>query len=573
MAEATDNNIDIDLFDKLQIDNEVQTTSKRLNPVNSQLLKLTHPPSAVPGFEGLSTNDTRSQVVLEWKSVGIINTPLIYDYNQSKTRYATDPRRYAFLVTNGARVLAMSFCYNESTGSEENLTQDLSGVIYNENININTWAENSNLYRPVARSLTTYLNATAFNNTGIVSGVQFNPNILFQGILGTLAKDNLAIFVELVKRKLKLGYNVVSRKPVLVNRSADTPFTPSSFDKFPKYIRDELRDRLHLTTDEEVDLDPNAGVQIFNIGELGPEGNPGGLPTIVPTPTQMVNMSTRAYTGKATEGTFGVSRLNTVSPAWLSGSNTVLKDPHRGLFECWYFSIAPDGGPTLTPFLENAKPGAGPNELYPLMDTMWSKDMTWQWHYYQGLTTNAQATPSTSIESILAYKIYATFEIQPTPRSAWSGLQKLAPKPNVDALQQVLDAFYDIKDVLPCKYNFLGGLATIAKKGLSFLGNTFMDGLSKKEHVKDNRAERQLNESKDIRTLKLNDNMRQGRRNIDKKKGWHGINEANRPEKRRRRPRRKPAGEAKIEKELDKVKEDVKASVAPTPKPRRPKWV
>jgi len=84
--------------------------------------------------------------------------------------------------------------------------------------------------------------------------------------------------------------------------------------------------------------------------------------------------------------------------------------------------------------------------------------MTWGWTYYQGLSVNPTAGVSTQL---LIKKYYTGYEMQPAVSSAWSGVKKVGPKPNLAALEWLMDAFYDTKDVLPMAENFWGTLAKV----------------------------------------------------------------------------------------------------------------
>lgn len=467
MATASDNQADMDLFYKThQEPNETAAPVIR-NAEQACIAKLIHPPSAIPSFDGLPTLDARSQVVSKYVNVGIIAQPSV-ELDGKVTAVPPDYlSNFAILCPTGARVDAICFAINPGAQYPSGyMTQDLSNVITNEAYNFSNWYEDANLYRPIGKSLTTYLNATAFNDTGIVSGEQFNPNILFAGkLLGMALEDPVHFyeFVDSMNRRGTLSYP----------RGFDIVDNP--FDSFPIYIQDEIRRRTRIKG--PINLDPNTSIQVINMGEIG---GTGIFPNFIPSPNQIMNQSARAYTGKAREGTFSVQRLNTVAPKWLSSSNTssdTIPPPLPGLYDCYYYTVDTLGNGHYVPFAEKTPNGTPSQEVKVLRDTLWSSDMTWSITFYQGLTATNGLTQQSNM---VAYKFYTIFEIQPAPRSAWAGLMKLAPKPSLKTMEDLLVAFYDLKDMMPAAMNF-----NFYELGSKFAGDglkVIMDGIfGKKE--------------------------------------------------------------------------------------------
>jgi len=451
---STNNDINLDLFNDIRTQDEVQTRSEDLPPRAAFIQKCIHPPSAVPNFEGLPTNDARSQVLLQWRNVQLMANPYIWDYTVHSVRAVTAADlttfNYAILCMNGARVLSVPFIYNRTSNT---MDQDYNNVDTQDAFDFTNWHKEANLYRPAYRSVTTYLNATAFNNTGMVVGQQFNPNILFGGTLTELALTNPKVFYLWMSCAYKRGQLHTHRENAC---SLDTPC--EMWDELPKYIREETSRVLGLPPTTHFELDPNTNLQIFNVGIVG--NGTGTKATCVPTASQILNNSMRSYAGKAYEGTFSVSRLNTLTPSWLAGSNTYVGSitPQNGLYQCYVMTTGTDGLPHIAALYDNAKIGDVELGLTVLLDTLWSKDMTWNWVLYEGLSMNSQTSVSTQL---LIKKYYTGYEVQPTPKSAWAGMIQLAPKPDIMSLQALMDAFYDLKDTLPAKYNFLGTLASL----------------------------------------------------------------------------------------------------------------
>lgn len=455
MNTSVQNPINNDVMNSLMQDTPIQAHAPVKNASVSMIEKCTHPPKAVPGFCGLPTNDARSQVVVEYKNTKINTTPYIFDYGTALVRpvVAADLGTfdYALLVTNGGRVLSIPFVYNSTTS---NLQQDYNNVDVQDNYDFTKFSTDATLYRPAYKSITTNLNATMFNDTGLVAGCQFNPNVLFAGTLLSMAHEEPKLLVEYAKlhhgkRNIHVPWN-----------HADIDKHTKNHSSFPSYIMADLVSKLGLPKDAIVDLDPNTSAQVVSFGKVNTSGS---QPSFVPSPSQILTLSTRSASWPAKEGTFGTSRLNTITPAWLAASNTSVAG--NQLYECYVFYLDSANSPHFVGLGDNKAPG--PIGTTPLYDTQWSKDMTWQWHFYQGLSLNSQA--STSFQ-LLIKKYYTGYEVQPAFTSAWAGMVKLAPKPDLTAMQAMMDIFYDQKDIMPAKYNFLGSLVKLAGPLIKQLG-------------------------------------------------------------------------------------------------------
>jgi len=218
-------------------------------------------------------------------------------------------------------------------------------------------------------------------------------------------------------------------------------------------------------------LDPNTSIQVANFGKTRTPTGPDQA-SMVPSQSQVLNLSSRSAAQQAVKGTFTVSRLNTTAPEWLSAANTNLAgDGSNGLYQCYYNVVYDDDSEHYLPFKELRE-----GTVRPMVDTLWSKDQTWSWTVYEGLTPNPQASLLAASNLIIG-KWYIGAEIQPSPKSAWTGFQKNGPKPSVEAMQKLMDGFYELKDMLPASYNFWGTLGRIAAKGVGHAATAFISGL------------------------------------------------------------------------------------------------
>jgi len=423
----------------------MQNTAKPVPPTTAMFEKCSHPPKAVAGFVGLPTNDSRTQVVLEYENVGINKQPVIYDPALTMTRTATAADLATFdiaiLHTNGARVLSNAFVHNAAT---QDMQPDYANNDIQDNYDFDNFQEDATVYRPCYKSTTTSLNATQFNDTGLVAANQFNPSILFGGTLVALSQSNPSLFSEYCK-------TMHARNSILSSPREEHHATHRSHhESFPGYVIAETLRILNLPANSIINLDPNTSVQIANFGHV--KAN-----TIVPTPSQILNQSGRAASWPAKDGSFTVQRINTIAPKWMSAATT--SAVQAGLYQCFSYFFDASNAPHLVPFSDNCPAGTAASAIPIMMDTQWTSDMTWGWTYYQGLSLNSQTSTSTQL---LIKKYYTGYEVQPAVTSAWAGVKKLGPKPDLAAMQALVDFFYDQKDVMPAKYNFLGSLVKLA---------------------------------------------------------------------------------------------------------------
>jgi hypothetical protein len=465
MSEAGNSSAEMDMFTKTSMKNSEVITPPSQSPRAAFVTKCLHPPSAVTSFEGLPTNDARTQVITNYVNVGIINQPSFFNnttlvtvpYNDSGNAFT-----YAIMCPTGARVLGIPYVLNTPSGLSDVVTQDLSNVMTNDQYNFKFWQNDVNLYRPIYKSLTTYLNATAFNDQGIVTSSQFNPNVMFAGSLLMMSMEKPDLFNYYIKSRLdkRTPVTVIKKGATTTKRLGDyEEILPEDdyqkFMLFPKYIREQIADLLSLGPNEFPKLDPNTNIQVLNVGQVGPDDETAVANSEIPTPSQIMNNSARSYTGKAKDGTFTVQRLNTLSPAWLAGSNTA--NSNQGLYQCYSYTKSIDGSVHFVPLFDNCAVGTTGPMIPILNDTLWTKDMTWTYIYYQGLFPAQSGIMSASlIWDLIAFKYYTGYEIQPTVRSAWSGLVKMGPKPDMKAMQELMDLMYELKDCLPAKYNLAG---------------------------------------------------------------------------------------------------------------------
>ena len=93
------------------------------------------------------------------------------------------------------------------------------------------------------------------------------------------------------------------------------------------------------------------------------------------------------------------------------------------------------------------------------------------------MSLDSQTSVSTQL---LIKKTYCGYEIQPCVASAWSGMMKLGPKPDISIMQAMMDGFYELKDVMPARYNFWGAISSLASSGVKGPGSSILSALADK---------------------------------------------------------------------------------------------
>jgi hypothetical protein len=334
-------------------------------------------------------------------------------------------------------------CYGIKAGVSNTLyDQDLANVGIQDNFDFKVWSKTANNYRPVAKSTTIYPNVTAFNNQGILSAQQFNPTLLFAGTLSDLSYNNVKLFHhyldELYKSSKRSFVRDVSQVHPELNLYA-----------FESWMRSRALKPTGL------ELDPNVFIQIVNLGTIGYLTD---IASLVPTPSQILTNSMRSYADKFINGAFTVQRINTLSPAWMAGSNTFINSVYPGLYQCYTFTQSVDGSGHLISLKEPSVIGVASDQLAPLLDTLWTQDMTWSFIRMQGITPNPNITGqiAPSVASPISIKTYYTFESQPVWNGPWNGLSRTSPMPCLKDMENLMDTFYNMKDSMPAKMNFLG---------------------------------------------------------------------------------------------------------------------
>jgi hypothetical protein len=299
MSDTAQNPAELDMFSEVQLDTQQEKAVDMKTPSHAFLAKSIHPPSPVANYEGLPTNDARTQVVAEWRNISLLNVPYIADNTTQVVRAVTvtdlPTFDYAFLSMNGMRVLHIPFITN-ATAPGGLMLQDFNNVQKQDLYDTKGFSQDATLYRPIYKSTTMYPNVTAFNNTGMVVVEQFNPNILFGGSIEEFSYSKPKEFFDFVTCQHKTNkYKAIS---------LSDHESMKNWMKFPAHIRAEIQRRCNLNPSDGLSMDPNTNIQIVMFGKQG--SSLSSIPSIVPSLSQTSQASMRSYAGKFNEGTFTV---------------------------------------------------------------------------------------------------------------------------------------------------------------------------------------------------------------------------------------------------------------------------
>lgn len=503
------------------IDTETQNKAKRLSPNEAFLAKTIHPPSAVPDYKGIPTNDCRSQVVAEWVDNRLLTDTVIDIGNALVQVPASDIEGFAFLHTSAPNFPVMVFVKIKAnsgigaTGWRQDLANTKLLTIYDMN---NFWRD-ATLYRQCYKSYTYYCNTTAFNNVGECTTAQFNPSVqftaaqpaalnkvaFFESLLSAggvllesddwhpevhtkfdafmVSKDMLKTLTRDYDKELqKKGLSKEQSKALISEQQVAKAFRESTtrlckemhqkridrafFEMYGEDADELLKPNSNIEITGNFKITPDMEFQIINFGAMGnsESGNSDGA--VVPSMEQLTSLSKRSFTCPAREGQFVVNRLNKAVPSWFSTSHNKQEFSPFGLYECWYSFNDSLGNDNYRRFQYRQTGSAVPNTC---KDAFWGDDWTWSWTVFDGMVPNVNISSSSTSSQLIQLKGYNGYEIQPSARSPWAGIQELAPLPDIMHIQEYERMSSTMKDGTISANNFLGALARGAMQVGKFL--------------------------------------------------------------------------------------------------------
>jgi hypothetical protein len=449
--------------------------------------KIVHPPTCQE-IAGLPSGGARSQVVLELKQLKSMSEPFVYGSTTESVIPNNVTSRFApsLLMLNGARVAAVQFIYDGTVGGvySGDTYQDVANVYYNDSLDFDTWAANTNLFRLIYKSTTITLNATMFNDVGIVAAFQFTPSLLFSGTLAKFLDTNRAAALKFINDLYsRTGCVKVPEKGFVTISDANPSFeheyhaihsdhhhfehAKKMWLSFPRSVRADIAESFNTShfaiknkIGVEVDpgkyvlsLNPDSNIQILNLNNSG-----NGVNNYAPTINQVVSTG-RDYSTDAKEGCFMVQRLTQPNVQWLNATRTSGRadTPIPFLYGCYVFTNA---GSTYTPLFEQQNiVGLARNTI--LRDTAWTDQMTMGWVVFDGLCPNVLSESGTFYQ-MLNIKSITGLEVQNTVSGAYAPLAKPGLIQDEAIMERILFTLNEFKDGMPASFNSWGMLATLA---------------------------------------------------------------------------------------------------------------
>lgn len=422
----------------------------RFSPAgNAMVDQVLYPPGDAANFEGLTTAEKRNAVQMNFRTLDFNPTP----FSVSGLNVAPDPNcdSIGYLIVNGMRNFAIGLAKNSSTGTWD---INYSDVIQNATFNPNDTA-GINKFSQTYKSFTFYSNTTAFNNVGSTTCAQFRPAMIFAGSFTEITK--LPDWKALARRFIEVNANYITREhdnfdDVLVNHSR----LPNELRSYLTELAGEFSKNKGKTY--IADFPPDATLQVLDLGVQE---------ALMPSTTELVQSSTKAYNGRATDGCWTRSRACALDPQSVKCFN-LYHSAAAGLYQCWHRSITPSGTTYYNSFTEPVSATTAVASLTPLMDTQWDDNFNFTWVQFDGMfgNLNLNGAQPVGLAATILRKGCVGFEVQPSMTSPFAALVKPSPRPDFAAMQYLSEALYDVPDGEPAKNNVLAQIGAAVGRAL-----------------------------------------------------------------------------------------------------------
>jgi len=411
--------------------------------------KVTHPPTVIPAdYQGVPDCSAPNVVRIETKAE--VNIPINFRwYRDEKIVEEVVSSKVLFLSTSGAYGHAIPFYWKDGSWWQaisypSNPSKQIGPTaVVGKGFSFRNWPQDVTAYRTTYGSQTFYLNATEFNNQGVVTSAKFRPAITmipWGEILGKQPDDKARR--QLLEYGAGLKYQLIKG---------------SSYDEIVKALGDAFM---------------NSMVQIFNIGSASAvvdntssveSGFTNAFPSVS---SDVFTLSSKASTRPAKDGAFVVQQPSGPVQPWVpvfpaKGYDYPQSSPCRGT-PCFIALGYPT--PKYVPlFVGDTSGDFGPGSGGFVYDTTWN-NLDWSWTLFEGLTVDTG-----NVQTSLPYITVKTFrglEAQPAIDSTLSSFAGLLPLPDSRALEMVTGMFHARPDGLPASANDLGTIAATAVKFL-----------------------------------------------------------------------------------------------------------
>ena len=350
------------LVAKMKVDVEAETPAGA-----AWVAKSTHPPTTIPStYKGVPDCSQPNVVRMELKAE--VNVPLTYQQQEGSSVANKQLDAILFVSPSGAnvgnyvfgRVAGGSWAQLNNVAASASppvLAQrsDVPNVTRNSGYNFNNWSQDVSSYRTTYKSNTYYLNATNFNNQGIVTTGKFKPKIYTQAT----APLSLQRLLE------KEGYfddyvEVTSKKKGGLNSS------PVAIYNTQVWALDN----------------PNANATVVNGRTIITDGLPS-------TSSEIMTSSSKASTRPAVDGAFVVHQpidpiISWVPNQFKTGSNDIRTMTRSVML------VGQSDNPTIVPLL-NYNQSDGSVDGNRAVDTPWN-NLDWSYTLFEGLSISNSTT-------------------------------------------------------------------------------------------------------------------------------------------------------------------------------------
>ena len=377
------------------------------------LRKYLHPPCSTPeGYAGIPDKNNSPSTDAEYKSIKQIQT---INTNGPEPVYYNK----ILLIHTSSVIAPIIVCKYDTNGVFSILPSDL---VLNPNINVQDMVAQNASGRLSYKSTTVDLNATAFNNQGVVTCAQFRPNISLYRV------GDIISIARMMPNQLK-AINIISQLCQFYG-VIDSLESNSKVDFYSRAVS-----ALGTAIDNFA--------QVLKVGVLPSES------------TQIAMMSPNSTSLVATKGTFLVQKFiqdsipyRNFADAGLSGLGV---STAAGM-PCFIFEQT---GPTTGQLEPIPVVGQAGNPTTILADLPWF-DFTWGYTLFEGLTIQTSAAnPYLTIKSITG------FEFQPLPNSMLSPFIRNSANFDFQALRFATMHNHARQDALPAAMNFWGSLGKV----------------------------------------------------------------------------------------------------------------
>lgn len=431
--------------------------------------KVTHPPSGLePLFKGRPDCSQPNIVLMELKSEVNIS-PSCRIATSTSTTQTFNPRDILFLQTSGPFTATYPFykvavngttywtqCVGQSaiSGAQPALNQTNPIAVINQGYNASNMSSDVASFRSSYKSSTYYLNATAFNDQGMVTTAKFKPNV----VLSSLADEYTRV------KNHKPSHDNLKRAHDALTKHQKQIINQEEFE--------EIGGPTILTVTQFLDVGRGAtGESLFLTYNSSTFNN--FLPLVS---SELITFSPKAASRPAKEGAFVVQQ--NIDPVSTWSSMNCAKGPNAG----------PSQKGLLQSFFRFYNTTTNTYHYTPLYSdytgTVSSLDAPWNnldfaFTLFEGLTIPIN---SDSGLPYITTKNFYGMELQVTEDSSLRPFQSMLPLPDSKAIEMVCGIFHCRPDSLPASANDWGTIGKVILQALPVAANWLLNSFSGKKN-------------------------------------------------------------------------------------------